>query len=213
VQQRKVALLGYGAIGQEIIKSCRLLPLGPQISTVVVRASACRETARNLGSDIQVFSELPSDVNLLIECAGHGGIDALSAAQRVGLESVVYVGRKPPHAWKGTDAERLLNLTALNEPATFFSGSARLAAATFPKNANVAATVSLAGIGFDRTQVRLIADPNITENTHEFHAKGVFGEIQIRMSIKPLALNPKTSALTVWSAVRFLQSTGLGFIT
>lgn len=264
MQQRKVALLGYGAIGQEIIKSCRLLPLGPQISTVVVRASACKETARDLGSDIQVSTELPSDVNLLIECAGHeavkttvldalrsgvesaivssgalsdailaqdleqaaikgrtrlhilsgaiGGIDALSAAQRVGLDSVVYVGRKPPHAWKGTDAERLLDLTALNEPATFFSGSARLAAATFPKNANVAATVSLAGIGFDRTQVRLIADPNITENTHEFHAKGVFGEIQIRMSIKPLALNPKTSALTVWSAVRFLQSTGLGLI-
>ena len=45
------------------------------------------------------------------------------------------------------------------------------------------------------------------------NAKGVFGEIQIRMSIKPLALNPKTSALTVWSAVRFLQSTGLGLIT
>ena len=257
-------MLGYGAIGQEIIKSCRLLPLGPQISTVVVRASARKETARDLGSDIQVSTELPSDVNLLIECAGHeavkttvldalrsgvesaivssgalsdailaqdleqaaikgrtrlhilsgaiGGIDALSAAQRVGLDSVVYVGRKPPHAWKGTDAERLLDLTSLNEPATFFSGSARLAAATFPKNANVAATVSLAGIGFDRTQVRLIADPNITENTHEFHAKGVFGEIQIRMSIKPLALNPKTSALTVWSAVRFLQSTGLGLI-
>lgn len=265
MQNRKVALLGYGAIGQEIIKACRGQPFGPQIHTVVVRPAACLETARILGTDIQVCSELPPDTNLLLECAGHeavrtvvldalrsgvetaivssgalsdpklaldleqaaiegrtrlhilsgalGGIDALSAAQRAGLDSVVYVGRKPPHAWKGTDAERLVNLTALHEPATFFTGSARLAAAAFPKNANVAATVSLAGIGFDRTQVRLVADPGITDNMHEFHAKGAFGEVQVRLSIKPLVHNPKTSALTVWSVVRFLQSTGLGLIT
>ncbi len=265
MQQRKIALLGYGAIGQEIIKSCRLTPLGPQIDAVIVRPAACNETAHELGLGIDVLSELPADTNILLECAGHeavktivlgalrsgvesaivstgalsdaglaqdledaaiegqtrlhilsgaiGGIDALAAAQRAGLDSVVYVGRKPPKAWKGTDAERLIDLSALHEPTTFFSGSARLAAAMFPKNANVAATVSLAGIGFDRTQVRLIADPDITENTHEFHAKGLFGEIQVRMSIKPLAHNPKTSALTVWSAVRFLQSRSVGLIT
>lgn len=240
------------------------MPFGPQINTVIVKPAACKETAHELGSGIDVLSKLPKDTNILLECAGHeavktvvldalrsgvesaivstgalsdaglaqdleyaaiegqtrlhilsgaiGGIDALSAAQRAGLESVVYVGRKPPKAWRGTDAERLIDLSALHEPTTFFSGSARLAAATFPKNANVAATVSLAGIGFDRTQVRLIADPDIADNTHEFHAKGLFGEIQVRMAIKPLAHNPKTSALTVWSAVRFLQSRSFGLI-
>ena len=90
MQQRKVALLGYGAIGQEIIKSCRLLPFGPQISTVVVRASACKETARDLGSDIQVSTELPSDVNLLIECAGHEAVKTtVLDALRSGVESAI----------------------------------------------------------------------------------------------------------------------------
>lgn len=261
---REVTLLGHGAIGQEIIQACRRMPAGPQIQAVMVRPAAVEETARVLGSGIQVCSELPATTSLLVECAGHeavkttvlkalrsgiesaivssgalsdaslaldleqaaiegrtrlhilsgaiGGIDALSAAARAGLDSVVYVGRKPPQAWMGTDAEQRVNLSDLHEPTTFFTGSARLAAAAFPKNANVTATVSLAGIGFDRTQVQLIADPGMTGNVHEFHARGVFGEMQIRLAIQPLAHNPKTSALTVWSVLRFLQSTGQGLL-
>ena len=71
MERRRVALLGYGAIGQEIIKSCRLMSLGPQIDTVIVKGTACKKTAHDPGSGIQVFSELPADTNLLVECAGN----------------------------------------------------------------------------------------------------------------------------------------------
>lgn len=141
---------------------------------------------------------------LVLPAGAIGGIDALASARLSGLEEVVYTGRKPPNAWRGTPAEKLLDLGALKEPAIFFEGSARKAAQDYPFNANVAATLALAGIGFETTKVRLVADPDVTRNVHEFSVRAGCGDFSMRLEGRPSAANPKTSQMAGYSVAREL---------
>ncbi len=131
-----------------------------------------------------------------------GALDALAAAAVGGLSSVTYRGRKPPGGWVGSPAEDKLDLDALTEAAVHFQGRARDAALQYPKNANVAASVALAGIGFDDTGVELIADPAIVQNIHEIVAEGDFGRFEFRIEGNALPGNPRSSAITAMSVVR-----------
>lgn len=131
-----------------------------------------------------------------------GALDALSAASVGELVQVTYRGRKPPSGWRGSAAEEKLDLDALTEAAVHFRGSARDAALEYPKNANVAASVALAGMGLDATTVELIADPGASRNVHEIVAEGDFGHYEFRIEGEPLSTNPRSAAIAAMSVVR-----------
>ena len=130
-----------------------------------------------------------------------GALDALHAARAGRLDRVTYTGRKPPKGWRDSPAEEVVDLEALKTEATHFQGTARDAEMRYPKNANVAAAVALAGLGFDATEVRLIADPTIESNIHEVTAEGDFGQFHFQINGRALPDNPRSSALAAMSVL------------
>src|SRR5215831_13653735 len=129
---------------------------------------------------------------------------ALAAMRIGGLTSVRYRSRKPPLAWRGSPAEEVVDLGKLAKPAGIYKGTAGEAALLYPQNANVAAAVALAGLGFETTQVELVADPGAQGNIHEIDAEGAAGRFAIALAGKPSRTNPKTSALAALSVARAL---------
>ncbi len=144
---------------------------------------------------------------LYIPSGGIGGLDALKAVVAAGCDSAEIAVTKPPEAWKGiTYVERLgTDLDHLAGPTVLFEGSAREGVPHFPANVNIAAALSLAGIGFDRTRLKVVADPALKFNTHTISIRGRTGSISIRFESVPFPDNPKTSMLAAVSALAALK--------
>lgn len=143
---------------------------------------------------------------LILPPGALAGIDAIAAASALPLDEVVHSIVKPPAAWRGTPAEGMVALDALDAPVTFFTGSAREAATRFPQNANVAVISALAGIGLDRTRIELVADPGVAMNCHRLSVTGAFGRLNVAIENRPLADNPKSSEMAALSLVRTIRN-------
>ena len=252
--QRRIALIGYGAIGTEIVGALDRLGESGRLVATLVRA---RREAPCAVHDVDALIAAAPDV--VIECAGHqsvrdyvpallaagidsivssigvladgefarvlldaeaqgggrlllpagaiAGLDGLVAAALAGIDRVTYISYKPPHAWVGTPAEQAIDLDDPAYEQTFFEGTARQAAAAYPKNANVSVAVGLAGIGLDRTRVRLVSSRKVGDPLGVIEADGAFGRFRFDILAFASATNPKTSALTGYS---LLQCARLG---
>ncbi len=134
------------------------------------------------------------------------GLDGLKSV-RDELESLAITTTKHPDSLKGAKffENSKINLASIESPTVIFEGNAKEAVALFPANINVAALLSLSGIGSERTRVKIIADPDTEKNTHHIEAEGKFGKMTFTIENHPDASNPKTSRLAILSAIETLR--------
>jgi aspartate dehydrogenase len=138
-----------------------------------------------------------NNCHVYIPSGAIGSLDVLQAARLEEIEQVQLITRKPPKALS-------LNME-ISEPVVVFSGTAAEAIAKFPRNMNVAISLSLAGIGVEQTIVKIIADPTVERNIHEVWVKGAFGEMRLHLENFSMPTNPKTSYLTALSTLSMLR--------
>jgi aspartate dehydrogenase len=134
-----------------------------------------------------------------------GGIDAIGAARFLGLDQVCHVIRKPPHSLLAeTEADALVEG---GRPVEVFRGSARDAIARFPASTNVTAALSLAGAGFDETEVVVLADPRTVRNQHRIEASGPFGRIVVEMENERVPGSTSGAIVAASTAASILRRT------
>jgi len=134
------------------------------------------------------------------------GLDGIKSV-RDELDSLSITTTKHPRSLKGAKffENSEINLDAINSPTIIFEGTAKEAVKLFPANINVAALLSLSGIGSEKTGVKIIADPNTDKNTHHIEAAGKFGKMTFTIENFPDPNNPKTSRLAILSAIETLR--------
>ena len=161
-------------------------------------------------TDSELFQRLGeaakrSASRFLVPSGALGGIDAIRAVRHQ-LEEVSLTTTKTPRALQGAPGFKEWESRDISQPQVIFEGSALEAVQLFPANVNVAATLSLAGVGPKKTKVKVIADPQSPGNVHEIVARGQFGVLNFRMELRPHEQNPRTSALAIFSAIETLRA-------
>jgi len=134
------------------------------------------------------------------------GLDGIKSVKDE-LESLTITTTKHPRSLKGAKffENSDVNLDEINSPTVLFEGTAKEAVSLFPVNINVAALLSLTGIGSEKTGVKIVADPNADKNTHHIEATGKFGKMTFTIENYPDENNPKTSRLAILSAIQTLR--------
>lgn len=166
-----------------------------QKDLVLISIGALAE--QSLYEELQTVSKMRG-TKVYLPAGAIGGLELIKAANIMkGLHTVSLISRKPLAA---------LSDESLVEETVLFEGSAKDAIEKFPANANVAITLSLAGLGIEKTQVKIIADPAVMKNNHTIQVQGDFGEATFTIENNPSPTNSKTSYLTALSILSTLQS-------
>jgi aspartate dehydrogenase len=193
------------AASHEAVREHLVPLLEAGVSVIVLSAGALADDGLRVRAEQAAAA---SGALLYVPSGGIGGLDALKTACLAGVDQVSIRVAKPPAAWKGIPyVEKLgVDLDALRAPRTLFEGPAREGVPHFPQNVNIAAVLSLGGIGMDRTRLEVVADPSLTLNTHTIRVSGAAGRMTVVLENVPAPENPKTSWLACYSALATLKS-------
>jgi aspartate dehydrogenase len=146
---------------------------------------------------------------ILVPSGAIAGLDGVKGAREGRITAVTMETRKPPRGLAGApyiEANRI-DLDAITEETLIFEGPATEAVKAFPANVNVVAALSLAGIGPERTRIRLFAVPGQARNQHRITVEGEFGRLAIEVENVP-SENPRTGKLSYMSAIAMLRELG-----
>jgi len=256
MQDLRIAIAGYGAIGRSIARSLLAGIPGLRLTAIGVRNPGAPLAAPlPPGIIVTAADGLAGHADVIVECAPaaalpgiaepalragrslvvlscaallrnpglvelareHGGrilvptgallgLDAVAAAAEGVIHSVRMTTRKPPNGLAGAPhlVQHGIDVSDLSAPLLVFSGSARDAAIGFPANVNVAAALSLAGIGADRTTIEIWADPGVTRNIHRIEVDSDAARLELLIENVP-SENPKTGRITAQSVVALLR--------
>lgn len=146
---------------------------------------------------------------ILVPSGAIAGLDGVKGARVGAITSVTMESRKPPRGWAGAPyiEEQRIDLGAIKEETLIFEGLATEACKAFPANVNVVAALSLAGIGPEKTRIKIFAVPGLARNTHQITVEGEFGRLQIKVENVP-SENPRTGKLSYLSTIAMLRELG-----
>lgn len=135
------------------------------------------------------------------------GLDAVRACAEGEVASVTIETRKAPRGLVGAPylAIHDIDVLAITTPTIIFEGNALEAAAGFPANVNVAAALALAGIGPQRTTVRIWCDPGVDRNIHTIKVESDAARLTMTVENVPSESNPRTGKLTPLSVLACLR--------
>jgi aspartate dehydrogenase len=146
---------------------------------------------------------------ILVPSGAIAGLDGMKGAREGAITAVTMETRKPPRGLAGAPwiVEQRIDLDAITGETLIFEGSAARAVKAFPANVNVVAALSLAGIGPERTHIKIFAVPGQARNQHRISIEGEFGRLRIEIENVP-SDNPRTGKLSYLSAIAMLRELG-----
>jgi aspartate dehydrogenase len=192
------------AASHDAVREHLVALLEARVSVIVLSAGALADDSLRTRAERAAAA---SGALFYVPSGGIGGLDALKTACIAGVDEVSIRVAKPPAAWKGIAYVEALgvDLDRLQRAHTLFEGPAREGVPHFPQNVNIAAVLSLAGIGMDRTRLEVVADPALRLNTHTIRVSGKAGRMTVVLENVPAPENPKTSWLACYSALAALK--------